>query len=52
MDAVESLLIIHIVDVQLPLPLSALLDDVVQREDLVRTSSSIAREIRLMMSLG
>ena len=38
-DAVESLPKIHVVNVQLPLPFSALFDNVVQSEDLVRSSS-------------
>ena len=39
-DAVESLLKIYIVVVQLPLPFTALFDDVVQGKDLDRASIS------------
>ena len=38
MDADESLLKVHVVDVQLPLPFSALYDDVAQSEDQVRAT--------------
>ena len=43
MDNVESLLEIHVVDVQLPLPFRTLFLDVVQSEDLVRSSSSFSK---------
>ena len=42
MDAVESLLKIHIADVQLPLPFGALSYAVVQSEDLVRASPPLS----------
>ena len=43
MDAVESLLKIPLVDLQLPLPFSALFDDVTQSEDVVRSSSFFSK---------
>ena len=49
--AVESLLKIHVVDVQLPLPFSALFDDVLdvaQSEDLVRASFSFSKTYLLL----
>ena len=46
--AVESLLKIHVVDVQLPLPFSALFDDVAQSEDLVRASFSFSKTYLLL----
>ena len=47
-DAVESFLEMNIVDVQVHLPFSALLDDVVQSEDLVRASSSFSKTCLLL----
>ena len=47
-DAVKSLLKIHVVDVQLPLPFSSLFDDVRQGEDLVRESSSFLKTSLLL----
>ena len=43
MDAVESLLKIHVVDVQLPLPFSALFHEDAQSEGLVRPSLSFSK---------
>ena len=43
MDTVESLLEIDVVDLQLPVPFSALFDAVVQSEDLVHASSSFSK---------
>ena len=47
-DAVKNLLKIHVVDMQLPLPFSSLLDDVAQSEDLVRASSSSLKTFLLL----
>ena len=52
MDPVESLVKIYIlVDVQLPLPFSALFDDVAQSEDLVCASSSFLKTCLLLSEL-
>ena len=65
-DSVESLFKIHVVDGQLPLPFSALFNDVTQSEVLVRAPSSFSKtclllsnsnwstasQIRLMMNLA
>ena len=48
MDAVESLLKIHIVDIQLPLPYNALFNDVVDSEDLVHASLSFLKTCLLL----
>ena len=48
MDAVESLLSIHVVEVQLPLPFSALFGDAAQSEDLDRVSSYFSTTCLLM----
>ena len=42
-DDVESLLKIHVVDVQLPLPFRTLFLDIAQSEDLVCSSSSFSK---------
>ena len=42
-DAVESLLKVHVADVQLPVPFSAMSDDVAQSEDLVHASSCFSK---------
>ena len=47
-DAVESLLKLHVVTVQLPLPFSSLFDDVGKSEDLVRESSSFLKTSLLL----
>ena len=51
MDAIESLLKIHVVDIQLPPPFSALFDDVVQSEDLVHASLSFSKTCLLLTKL-
>ena len=50
-DAIKSLLEIHIVDIQLPLSFSALLDDVAQSEDLVYTFSPLSKTCLFLSKL-
>ena len=47
-DAVESLLKIQVVDVQLPLPFSALFETFAQGEDLVHASLSFSKTCLLL----
>jgi len=51
MNAIESLLKLHVVDIQLPLPFGALFNDVAQSEDLVCTSSSLPKTCLLLSEL-
>ena len=51
MDAVESLLKIHAVDVQLLLPFSELFGDVSQSEDLVHASLSFVKTCLVLTEL-